>query len=118
MPVFLSVPVTTALAFVSFGRGLYAFRMVCPFSPRRPDLPDRGGLSRRRFWILAHVAFELALTAALVVARLLVALASHAIMRIWSTFDFIPTPSPSSGSQKTPRAPGRIDAAGGCHWIW
>ncbi|MGH8431622.1 MAG: hypothetical protein ACREUF_14595 [Solimonas sp.] len=55
-------------------------------------------MSRRRFWIPAHVAFELALIAALVAAWsqpdvrawLLVAFASHAVMRIWSAFDFIP----------------------------
>lgn len=30
--------------------------------------PDRGGLSRRRFWVPAHVAFELALIVSLVAA--------------------------------------------------
>src|SRR5690606_23843816 len=68
--------------------------------PRRPDViqPERGGISRRRFWIPAHVGFELALIAAIVIAWsqpavrtwLLIALASHGIMRIWSAFDFIP----------------------------
>lgn len=56
------------------------------------------GLSRKRFWIPAHIAFELLLIAALVLlwrhpeARfwLLMALASHGAMRIWSAFDFIP----------------------------
>jgi hypothetical protein len=100
MLLLLSVAVTTALALVSLGGGLYEFRVVDPFWPRRPDLiqPDRGGLSRRRFWIPAHVAFELALIAALVVAWsqpgvrawMLVAFASHAAMRVWSAFDFIP----------------------------
>ncbi|HYG87802.1 MAG TPA: hypothetical protein VD978_16205 [Azospirillum sp.] len=55
-------------------------------------------MSRRHFWIPAHVAFELALVASLVVAWslpyirtcLLIGLASHAVMRIWSAFDFIP----------------------------
>jgi hypothetical protein len=90
----------TALALVSLGGAFYEFLVVDPFWPRRPDLiqPDRGGLSRRRFWIPAHVAFELLLVASLVMAwrydavrtPLLVALGSHAIMRIWSAFDFIP----------------------------
>ena len=90
----------SALALVSLGGGFYEFLVVDPFWPRRPDLiqPDRGGISRRRFWIPAHVAFELLLVASLVMTwrydavrtPLLVALGSHAIMRIWSAFDFIP----------------------------
>jgi hypothetical protein len=74
--------------------------VVDPFWPRRPDLiqPIRGGISRRRFWIPAHVSFELLLIASLVTVwgepnvrtPLLVALASHSTMRLWSAFDFIP----------------------------
>jgi hypothetical protein len=60
--------------------------------------PSRGGISRKRFWIPAHVAFELSLVAALVAgwngqpvrAPLLVGLASHIVMRLWSAVDFIP----------------------------
>jgi hypothetical protein len=73
---------------------------VDPFWPRRPDIIQlsSGGISRKRFWIPAHIAFEVALVASLVVAwsetdvrvPLLVGLASHAVMRIWSAFDFIP----------------------------
>lgn len=89
-----------ALALAGLGGGLYEFTVVDPFWPRRPDLiqPGRGGISRRRFWIPAHTAFELVLIASLILAWsaanirfwLLVALASHAVMRIWSAFDFIP----------------------------
>jgi hypothetical protein len=89
-----------ALALAGLGGGLYEFSVVDPFWPRRPDLiqPSRGGISRRRFWIPAHSAFELVLITSLVVAWsttdvrfwLLVALASHAVMRIWSALDFIP----------------------------
>lgn len=89
-----------SLALISLGGGLYEFTVVDPFWPRRPDLvqPDRGGVSRKRFWIPAHVAFELLLIASLVMAWpspavrscLWVAFTSHAIMRIWSAFDFIP----------------------------
>ena len=94
------VALATALALASVGGGLYEFSVVDPYWPKRPDLvqPARGGISRKRFWISIHVAFEVTLIAALVVAWsqpavrncLLVALASHAVMRIWSGFDFIP----------------------------
>ena len=90
----------TAVALVSLGGGLYEFSVVDPFWPRRPEIvqPARGGISRRRFWIPAHTVFELLLIAALVGAWaqpgvrgwLLTAFASHALMRIWSAFDFIP----------------------------
>ena len=94
------VAVAAALACASVGGGLYEFSVVDPFWPKRPDLvqPSRGGISRKRFWIAIHVAFEVVLIAALVwtwsqpAVRtcLLVALASHAVMRLWSAFDFIP----------------------------
>jgi hypothetical protein len=96
----LVIALGCALALVSLGGGLYEFLVVDPSWPRKPDLiqPDRGGISRRRFWIPAHIAFELFLIVALLAAWshtevrtwLLVALASHAVMRIWSAFDFIP----------------------------
>jgi hypothetical protein len=94
------VAVTAALALISVGGGLYEYLVVDPAWPRRPDLiqPARGGVSRRRFWIPAHTAFELSLIASLIIAwnsstirtPLLIALATHATMRVWSAFDFIP----------------------------
>jgi hypothetical protein len=85
---------------MSLGGGLYEYLVVDPAWPRRPDLiqPARGGVSRRRFWIPAHTAFELSLIATLVMAwnsvairtPLLIALSTHATMRLWSAFDFIP----------------------------
>jgi hypothetical protein len=94
------VAVAAALACASVGGGLYEFSVVDPFWPKRPDLvqPARGGISRKRFWIAIHVAFEVVLIAALVwgwsqpAVRtcLLVAVTSHAVMRLWSAFDFIP----------------------------
>jgi hypothetical protein len=94
------VAVAAALALMSVGGGLYEFLVVDPAWPRRPDLiqPSRGGVSRRRFWIPLHTAFELSLIASLIAAwnsptvrtPLLVALATHATMRLWSAFDFIP----------------------------
>jgi hypothetical protein len=95
-----AIALATALALASLGGGLYEFSVVDPFWPRKPELiqPGRGGLSRRRFWIPAHVAFELALVVSLVAAWsrpevrawLLAGLASHVGMRLWSAFDFIP----------------------------
>lgn len=94
------VAIAAALASASVGGGLYEFSVVDPFWPKRPDLvqPARGGISRKRFWIAIHAAFEVTLIAALVWSwsqpavriGLLVALASHAVMRLWSAFDFIP----------------------------
>jgi hypothetical protein len=94
------VAVSTALALISLGGSLYEYLVVDPAWPRRPEFvqPSRGGVSRRRFWIPAHTAFELSFIASLVAtwssptARtpLLVALATHATMRLWSAFDFIP----------------------------
>ena len=94
------VALPAALALVSLGGGAYEYLVVDPFWPGRPDIiqPGRGGISRRRFWIPAHSAFELGLISSLIVAwntpgvrtALLVAFASHAVMRGWSAFDFIP----------------------------
>jgi hypothetical protein len=92
--------VTVLAAAIGIGGGLYEFIVVDPVWPRLPHLvqPTRGGISRKRFWIPAHVLFELLLIGSLVAAWnrpavrdwLLVGLASHAAMRIWSAFDFIP----------------------------
>jgi hypothetical protein len=97
---FVPVAVACSLALVSLGGGCYEFLVVDPFWPRRPDLiqPAAGGVSRRRFWIPAHVAFELTLIASLIMwwplaavrVPLLVGAASHVLMRLWSAFDFIP----------------------------
>lgn len=94
------VALAASLALISLGGGAYEFLVVDRAWPRRPDIiqPQRGGISRRRFWIPAHGAFGLCLIAALIVewgdasvrAALLVALASHVAMRVWSLFDFIP----------------------------
>ena len=95
----LLVAIAAALALISLGGGLYEYSVVDPAWPRRPDIvqPARGGVSRRRFWIPAHTAFELSLLTSLFAlwnsparTSLLVALASHATMRVWSAFDFIP----------------------------
>jgi hypothetical protein len=99
-PPSILLALSTAAALVSLGGGFYEFAVVDPFWPARPDLiqPSRGGISRRRFWIPAHTVFEILLVASRVVwwseapvrTALLTALGSHALMRIWSGFDFIP----------------------------
>ena len=115
------VAVAAALALASLGGGFYEFLVVDPFWPRRPELiqPGRGGVDRKRFWIPAHTLFELALIVALVAAwgtpavrvPLLVALASHAVMRFWSAFDFIPKALAFERSD-----PASIDAAAARRW--
>jgi hypothetical protein len=97
---FVLVALACALAFVSLGGGFYEFLVVDPFWPRRPDLiqPAAGGVSRKRFWIPAHITFELILIGSLIVfwsvpavrLPLLAGFASHALMRLWSAVDFIP----------------------------
>ena len=94
------VALAAGLALASIGGGLYEYLVVDPFWPKRPELiqPQRGGISRRRFWIPAHTLFELLLIASLVTTwgapavrtALLVAMVSHVVMRLWSAFDFIP----------------------------
>lgn len=105
---------TVVAAAIGLGGGLYEFSVVDPSWPNRIDIiqPQRGGISRRRFWIPAHVIFELLLVASLVVAWgtpevrfwLLIALASHAIMRVWSAFDFIPKALAFERAEASPRA--------------
>ena len=94
------IAATTLMACVSLGGGLYEFLVVDPYWPRRPGIiqPTRGGISRRRFWIPAHTVFEVLLIVALIAGwghtdvrnALLVALISHAVMRVWSLVDFVP----------------------------
>src|SRR6266852_4083468 len=98
--VITTIAAASAFALILVGGGLYEFLVVDPFWPKRPDLiqPAHGGISRKRFWIPAHVAFELLLISALVLAWsfpdirswLWIALSSHVVMRVWSAFDFIP----------------------------
>jgi len=116
------VALATALALGSLGGGAYEFLVVDPAWPRRPDIvqPQRGGVSRRRFWIPAHGAFEACFIAALVAAwsesgvrtPLLFALASHLAMRVWSLFDFIPKALAFERAD-----PANVDAAVAAQWV-
>jgi hypothetical protein len=99
-PTLVLIAITTLAACVSLGGGLYEFLVVDPAWPKRPGIiqPRNGGVSRARFWIPAHTLFEVLLIVTLVVAwgdtdvrvALLVALFSHAVMRVWSLVDFVP----------------------------
>jgi hypothetical protein len=94
------ISLTAVAAAVELGGGFYEFSVVDPYWPKRFDLvqPQHGGINRKYFWIPAHVVFEVLLLASLALywskpdvrVWLLIAIASHAAMRIWSAFDFIP----------------------------
>jgi hypothetical protein len=99
-PTLVLIAITTLAACVSLGGGLYEFLVVDPVWPKRPGIIQsiNGGISRVRFWVPAHTAFEVLLIVSLIVGwgdagvriALLVALLSHAAMRIWSLVDFVP----------------------------
>src|SRR5262249_52858511 len=99
-PTLVLIAITTLAACGTLGGGLYEFLVVDPVWPKRPGIiqPTNGGIARHRFWIPAHTAFEVLLIVSLIVGwgeegvriALLVALLSHAAMRIWSLVDFIP----------------------------
>jgi hypothetical protein len=99
-PTLVLIAVTTLMACAMLGGGLYEVLVVDPSWPKRPGIiqPHNGGISRRRFWIPAHIVFEVLLVVALIAAwgdadarvALLVALASHVVMRVWSLVDFVP----------------------------
>jgi len=99
-PTLVLIATSTLVACVLLGGGLYETVVVDPAWPKRPGIiqAHNGGISRRRFWIPAHTLFEVLLVAALIVSwgdadvrlALLVALVSHAVMRVWSFVDFVP----------------------------
>jgi hypothetical protein len=99
-PTLVLIAITTLAACVTLGVGLYEFLVIDPAWPKRPGIiqPRNGGVSRARFWVPAHTVFEVLLVVTLVVTwghadariALLVALASHAVMRVWSLVDFVP----------------------------
>jgi hypothetical protein len=117
--VVLALVVLTACA--SLGGELYEFLVVDPFWPKRPGIiqPSRGGISRRRFWIPAHTVFEVVLVIALIVTwhrpevrvALLVALASHVVMRVWSLVDFVPKAVKFETAD-----PATVDSAAATRW--
>ena len=99
-PTLVLIATSTLVACVLFGGGVYETVVVDPAWPKRPGIiqAHNGGISRRRFWIPVHTLFEVLLVVALILAwgdadvrlALLVALVSHAVMRVWSFVDFVP----------------------------
>jgi hypothetical protein len=99
-PTLVLIAATTLMACASLGGGLYEYLVIDPKWPKRPGIIQarNGGVSRARFWIPAHIVFEVLLIASLIVAwsqpdvrlALLLALVSHAVMRVWSLVDFVP----------------------------
>lgn len=91
---------TALLAQIGLGGAFYEHIVIDPVWPGNPSLiqPARGGVKRVWFWVPAHIAFEIFLIMTLVLTWkdihirtwLLVALATHSVMRIWSAIDFIP----------------------------
>ena len=120
-PTLVLIAATTLMACVSLGGGLYEYLVVDPYWPKRPGIiqPTRGGISRRRFWIPAHTVFEVLLIVSLIVAwsdpgmriALLVALVSHAVMRVWSLIYFVPKAVAFERAD-----PATVDAAAAVRW--
>jgi hypothetical protein len=95
-----SILAGTGILCAIIGGGTYEHLVIDPFWPKRPELiqPNRGGISRGRFWMPAHILFEIVLICSLIVSWkmptvriwLLMAVAVHIALRIWSALDFIP----------------------------
>jgi hypothetical protein len=120
-PTLVLIPMTTLAACASLGGGLYEYLVIDPKWPKRPGIiqAHNGGVSRARFWIPAHIVFEVLLIVSLIVAwgdayvraALLVALVSHAVMRVWSLVDFVPK---ALAFEKTD--PAMVDEAAAVRW--
>lgn len=112
-PTLVLIAITTPAACVTLGGGIYQFLVVDPAWPKRPGIiqPRNGGVSRARFWIPAHTVFEVLLIVTFVRIALLVALVSHAVMRVWSLVDFVPK---AVAFEKAD--PARVDEAAAVRW--
>jgi hypothetical protein len=120
-PTLVLIAITTLAACATLGGGLYEHLVIDPYWPKRPGIIQsrNGGVSRARFWIPAHVVFEVLLIVSLIAAwndagvraALLVALVSHAAMRMWSLVDFVPK---ALVFEKTD--PAKVDEAAAVRW--
>jgi hypothetical protein len=98
--IILSTALAALLANIGLGGGIFEHSVVDRAWPRKPEIiqPRKGGISRARFWIPAHSLFELSLLVTLYLGwghdgvrnALLLALAAHLALRLWSAFDMIP----------------------------
>jgi hypothetical protein len=96
----LSTALTVLLANIGLGGGIFEHSVIDRAWPGKPEIiqPRRGGVSRARFWIPAHSLFEISLLVTLYLGwnndgvrqALLLALAAHLALRLWSAFDMIP----------------------------
>ena len=121
-PTLVLIAVTTLAACISLGGAIYEALVVDPYWPKRPGIiqTHNGGISRVRFWLPVHTVFEVLLVVTLVLTwgdadvgvPLLVALVSHAAMRIWSAFDLIP-----KAVQFERKDPADVDEAAAQRWI-
>jgi hypothetical protein len=99
-PILVLIAAATLMACALLGGGLYEYRVIDPYWPKRPGIIQsrNGGVSRARFWVPAHTVFEVLLIVSLILAwsqpdvrtALLLALMSHALRRVWSLVDFVP----------------------------
>lgn len=120
-PTLVLLAATTLAACVMLGGVVYEALVVDPSWPKRPGIiqSQNGGISRTRFWLPAPVLFELLLVVTLIVtwgdpdvgAALLVALLSHAVMRLWALFDLIP-----KAAEFERKDPADVDEAAALKW--
>jgi len=99
-PTVILLAATTLASCIALGGAVYEVLVVDPYWPRRPGIIQsrNGGIARVRFWLPAPIVFEVLLVITLVLTwggsavgvALLVALLSHAAMRLWALFDLIP----------------------------
>jgi hypothetical protein len=117
-PTLMLLAVTTLVACALVGGRLYEILVVDPAWPKRPGIvqPHNGGVSRRRFSVPVHTAFEILLILTLIGAwghpqvrvALLIALVSHGAVRVWSLLDVGPAVEKAD--------PAGVDAAAAVAW--
>lgn len=120
-PTLVLIAATALAACLLFGGALYEAVVVDPSWPKRPGIIQsrNGGISRVRFWLPAPVVFEVLLIASLIFTwgdadvgvALLVALISHAAMRMWALFDLIPR-----AVEFERKDPADVDEAAAVNW--